>query len=357
MKYDFVATTTRGLEDVSARELSDLLRVKVEQDVAKVFFSAGLEAMYSVNLASRTVNRLILRLARERVEGLQDVYKVAKDVDYAWCIGESQSFAVRAERVGKHSFTSVDVAAAVGQGVIDSYARSRGVRLKVDLDNPDVEILTLLRDDELLIGVNTTGGSLHRRGYGVYRHPASIKSTIAAALLLYCGWRPVQGYDLVDPMCGGGTIVIEAGLMALNVPPNLGRERFAFKRLIFSNPEDYEKVKERLTKNCRVNVNCRILGMDISPKHVAGAIKNAEAAGVRGFVELKVGDAKRLPQYLDFTPSFVVTNPPYGIRMGRSEALKPLYEGFLRSLLELGSKLTLVVISGTPRKFKSFLKP
>lgn len=343
-----MATTVQGLEDVVAEEIEELIEKKTYPERGRVEFEGALREMYRVNLRSRCANRVFLILEKERVENLEEIYRVARDVDYTQIISENQSFAVRAKRVGEHKFRSPDIASEVGRAVIDSFRDSTGERLKVNLDEPDVEIYALLRDDELIISVNTTGESLHKRGYRKYQHHAPIKPTLGASLIRMSGWTPSE--PLLDPMCGSGTIPIEAALMALRVK---NQRDFAFKRLKI---HDEELFREELEKEFQSEISGRIVGMDISPKNVEGARKNAEFAGVLDKIEFLEGDAKRLEDFIDFSPKFVVVNPPYGIRSSRKGAIKELYEKFMYSLEKISDYTTLVLITAAEREFRETLE-
>ena len=346
MAHMFFATTVRGVEDVSAGEVSSIISRSVEPDVGKVFFQAGLEDIPRVNYLSRTVHKVALMLLRERFETLGDVYEAAKRVDYTAVIGPDQSFAVRAERVGVHPFTSVDVASTVGQAVVDSYMDSRGVRLRVNLEEPDVELLCLVRHDELLLGVNTTGESLHRRGYRVWSHPAAISTTLASSMLLLSGWNPGDG--LLDPMCGGATIPIEAALMASGYPPGEFRLRgrgFAFTRLRFVEPAWLEELRsEALSKVSRDSEP--IMGVEVNPKFLRGSLENVRSAGVEWTVSLLAGDSRRLGRLLRDVPADVVTNPPYGVRMRRGR-MDRFYRSIIGAMRDAGvERVTLITAAG-----------
>jgi tRNA (guanine6-N2)-methyltransferase len=344
--YDWFATTVPGLEDVAAEELGELLGVSAVAEVGRVFFRAGLEAMYLVNFASRTVNRLFLQLARVRVSGLWDVYRAARSVSYVGVIPPGRSFAVRSERVGEHGFTSLDVSRAVGQAVIDSYVEETGVRPRVDLDNPDVEVWAYLRGDELLLGVNTTGESLHKRRYRVYDHPAALKPTIAHAMLRIAGYR---GQPLVDPLCGGGTIPIEAAHHARRLPILLFRSDYLFRGLGIHDPQLEEEVRGRLLERANDGVY-PIACVDVSPKHLRGAEANAENARVRDTIVFRLGDSTRPETYAGLDAELVVTNPPYGIRSHRLEKIGVFYESLLRTLRDVYPGRLLVAITSSTRQ-------
>ncbi len=353
-RYAFFATTIRGLEDVCAREVKSILGLPELPELGRgrIFFEAPVEAVYELNLWARTMHKLFLLLYKGRFESLKDIYRAARGLDYTGIIRPGQSFAVRAERVGQHDFTSMDVASAVGQAVIDSYRAARGVRLKVNLDEPDVEIHAFVRDDELLIGLNTTGPSLHKRGYRVFKHPAALRTSMAAAMLYLSGWDG-RGV-LLDPMCGGGTIPIEGALMARLVPPGAFRKLdFAFLRLpMFDEEEFSRRVEDALARSRREVFD--IIGMDKFRAYIDGALRNARSAGVEDTIRFLVGDATRLADYLDLEPTHVVVNPPYGIRM-RLRGLKRLYRAFLTSLTDITGSCRLVVITSARGTFRRAL--
>ncbi len=344
----FFATTVRGLEDIASSEVEALTGVPALPDVGKVFFEAELDSIFKLNFCSRTLHRVVLLLSSGRFENLNDLYEMARSVNYSELIDSSQSFAVRAERHGEHNFTTLDIASRVGQAIIDSFMADRGCRLRVNLDNPDVEFLCLVRGDEFILGLNTTGESLHKRHYRVYDHPAALKTTIASAMIKISGWKPRE--PLLDPMCGGGTIPIEAALMARGVPPGFFRgDDFAFLKLRFLDMGEFEDFKaECLSKVSHERF--QIYGFDKFRRYVDGAVRNARSAGVEDTISFAVRDAMKLRNFLDFSPEHVITNPPYGIRM-RSGRMNIFYKSFLRSLRNVASGSTLTLITAAKRCF------
>ena len=353
-KRPFFATTVMGLEDVAAREIEAILgpgvQAEAERGKGRVFFKGPFEAIYELNLRARVLHKLFLLLHEGRFKDLEDIYRTARALDYTSVIEPEQSFAVRAERVGQHDFTSMDVAARVGQAIIDSYIASRGVRLRVNLDDPDIEIYAFVRDDELLIGLNTTGPSLHKRGYRVYKHPAALRTSVAAAMLYLAGWT--GDGRLLDPMCGGGTIPIEGALMARRFPPGAFRgHAFAFLKLAIADVEEFIKHRERALAEATREL-FDITGIDKFRAVLLGAEKNASSAGVADTVRFVLGDATRLEETVEEAPTHVVVNPPYGVRM-RMRGLKRLYRGFLSSLSRISSDCKLVLITAAKKTFKS----
>ena len=352
MNLDFCVTTNRGLEDITAKELLKLLpsASNIRIGKSKVFFSADEKAIYIVNLLARTVHRLLWILGEDRCRTLSEIYRYTCSLDFTEVIDRNQSFAVRAERSGKHNFTSIDIAATVGQAIIDSFRRDTGVRLKVNLKNPDVEFFCHLVDNEFTIAVNTTGDSLHKRNYRIYDHPAAIKTTIASALVYLSGWT--KDHVFLDPMCGGGTIPIEAALIARNIAPGIFRKTsFSFEKLMSFDRSKYAKLRDIIEKSSNRG-KYSIYAIEISPKHLRGAIANAKSAGVRDTIKFIQGDARHLEKYLDVSPEYVVVNPPYGVKLTRREYIPILYKEFLKSLKSLVDHCTLVVITAAFKEFE-----
>jgi len=349
-KVEFFATTSPGLEDLVCGEIKKLTGGSAVPDVAKVFFQTDIKNLYLLHLKASMLNKIFIALCRERFTKLEDLYRVARGVDYGWIIDKEQSFAVRSERIGVHDFTSMDVSRVVGQAVIDSYQEAYKTRLKVNLDEPDVEIYALVRDDEFVLGVNTTGRSLHKRGYKVYEHPAALKPTIASAMLEIAGWP--SGESLIDPMCGGATIPIEAAFKAYNIPPNHLRRDFAFLKLKFFSKEEFEEMREKILSQVKTDCSLKIFGMEKYAHHLQGGIRNAEKAGVLKAISFTQGDATIPENYPKEALTHIVVNPPYGIRMVPKGSPKGLYVGFIKALKKVAQNGTLVLISGAHKRFE-----
>jgi len=344
----FFATTPTGIEDLASSEVEMLLNVKCFPDIGKVFFQSNLEAIYILNLCSSTLNKVMVCLHRSYFENLNQIYYLVKQVDFSQYILPNQSFAVESERYGVHDFTSVDVSRVVGQAVIDSYLSSKGVRLKVNLSSPDITFFSLVRNNEFILGLNTSGESLHKRNYRVYEHPAALKPTIASAMLMIAGWYCNK--PLIDPMCGSATIPIEAAFKARRLPPNYLRKDYAFYKMGFLDLQDFEKLRERLLSKANRNVYS-IFGMEKYERHLRGAIMNCSNAGVGYTVFLKLGDATRSETYPSEPFDTIIVNPPYGVRMIPEGGMKRFYTLFLKALRERFSGSKLVLITAAFRRF------
>lgn len=335
----YFVTTPKGLEDVLAEEGRRLGATPVEKHPGRVHFEADRWFLYLSNSFLRTANRVFLELLSGHHEGLEDIGKAAASVDYTPYIGPGMSFAVRAERVGKHTFTSVDIGKVVGAAVIESLAMSRGFRPRVDLRSPDVEVYVYVIEDEFVIGVNTSGESLHKRRYRVVSHPAALKTTLAAAMYYLAG----EPGMFIDPMCGGGTIPAEAVQIGLGIPISRYRRDYMYRRLpIYSPEEEAEAISSYRIRKREVTPWCT----DISHRSVYIAIRNLLSAGVEEWVTLGIWDAEDILLYELSGADALITNPPYGIRSHNPRKILAFYRGFVRAARE-GGVSTIVCI--TPR--------
>ncbi len=337
-------TTERGIEQVAAREVEELIHRR--PDIAgegRLRVDAAEQDILTLNYRSNSLHRVVLLLYEGEVSNLEEIYTVVRRLPFEEYLSPGQSFAVRALRTGKHPFTSLDIARVAGQAVIDRYASARGVRLRVNLRAPQVVVRVELRHSLCYVGVDTTGESLHRRGYRVYQHPAPLKPSISYALVRIAEWHAHE--RLLDPFCGSGTICIEAARYAMNMPNLLRRDSFLFWNLEFLPLEEFRSLVHRIDSQIR-SVELSVRGCDISPEHVAGARLNAEHAGVD--VEFFTCDATRISLECDR----VVTNLPYGLRMGNMRKVKRLYREFERNLFS-GSWRRTVVLTARPEFFSA----
>jgi tRNA (guanine6-N2)-methyltransferase len=265
----------------------------------------------------------------KRVYSLKDVYDAASSLEYDF-IRSDQTFAVRSERHGIHEFTSIDIAATVGQSVIDSYKSRKGLRLRVNLDNPDVVIAADLIYDELFVSIDTTGQSLHIREWRRYNHPGALKPSLSYALVLMSGWRADR---LLDPFTGGATIPIEAALRWMNKPVHENKN-YQYRKLSLYDPaEEKKEMEDHPDPISEPVVAGSIKGIEISPKHIRGALKNVREAGAERVVSLELADSTRWVPNQKYP--YLVTNPPYGIRSGRKKYVVRLYERFARHARKL----------------------
>ncbi len=299
------------------------------------------EDIYRLNFLSRTIHRVIILLEEGEFEDLKDLKKKIEGIEFKDFIEYNQTFAVECERTGEHNFTSMDVEKIVGRIIIEQYMLKVGNRLRVNLKNPDILIRIRIRHRKYWIGIDTTGmESLAKRNYRVYNHPAALKTTIACCMIYLSKWSIQEKF--LDPMCGSGTIPIEAARIAMNIP---NRKFFMFQNFKFFDKDKWKKIlSEHSIRNAEYNIE----GFDISPKHIEGAIRNSKSAGVN--VRFYVADATK--DSLD--SDVIIFNPPYGIRMKNPRFVKKLYMKFCENASKYDWK-RMVLITASWEIFKRYM--
>lgn len=354
MGYRVLFTNPRGMEDIVVAELRGLgvsacprpfgldgwtwATVEDPLELARLCYQA------------RTVFRGILVLAEGKIRrtegGLQDIYEIVKGVDWKEWLPPEATFCVRSKRHGEHRFRSPDIERISGQAIIDGLRETTGHPRRVRLARPDVSVRVDVTGDQCVVGIDFVGEEgLHRRGYRAYDHPAALNTVLAAAMVLASGWHP--GEKLVDPMCGGGTILIEAALIARKVPGGFFRkDNFAFRTLPHFSPMDLDEQMLAWDARADWTVRAKLFGSDISPKHVFGAELNAERALVRDTTQWQILDIADLPHFFPKGGvDCLITNPPFGVRMGTLRKARELHRTLCqvaREVLCEGGRLTLI---------------
>jgi len=315
----FLATTNRGLETVANEEIQSLVGGSPSlHHPGMVEFEAADSAVGTLHNRARSLHRVFIERSRGRFDSLDDIYDIARGLDITALLGSAQSFAVRAQRHGDHEFGSPGVERVVGQAIIDSSREARNVRPPVDLEDPAVIFRILVRHDRVVIAVDATGQqSMHRRWYRKVEHDAALRPTLAYAMLHLADYRGNE--RLADPMCGTGTIPIEAALLAANRSPTRDHDP-AFHGFDFLDVNDWNK-QERDDIGQSGSVGApSILGRDVSEHWIRGARENAAAAGVSELIEFETADATAR----ETDTEVVVTDLPFGVRTEKA-ALPQLY--------------------------------
>lgn len=329
---DLVATTTPGLEAFAVDEIKS--RVGAEATVhhqGAVRFTANPQAIATLNHRARSLNRVLLVVGEACVESLTDIYAATRAVPVERYLAAGKPFAVRGSRHGEHEFTSVDVAERAGQAIVDRTATELDRRLPVDLDDPAYVFRAYVRNDRFVLALDTTGKrSLHRRHWRECEHETPLRPTIAHAMLRAVEYTPSE--TLLDPMCGSGTIPIEAARWATRSAPG-SRRAFAYEALTTPVPPPPSVSAS--------SHPAAIVGTDRQRRWVDCAWANAEAGSVRDAVDFVQADATRLPLHADV----VAVDLPFGIRT--STALTPLYDA-VSERLNAGSWSRFVAVTTAP---------
>ncbi len=341
--YQFFASCPRGLEEELCKELHDLGATDIVPASGGVGFVSDMPTGWKINLWSRLAIRVLWRVGEGHYKKEEDLYQAALALDWPSWFDVHRTIAVTT--VGKNSpLPSLNfVSLRIKDAICDRFREVTGERPSVDTRKPDIPLTLFLSSDRYNLYLDLSGEPLNRRGYRVQPSGAPLNENLAAGMLLLSGWTP--GTPLYDPMMGGGTILLEAAMMTLNIAPGL-RRHFAFENL-----KTFDRIEWlRLHKDAEAAVLEReplpIFGSDIDPAMVRAAGLNLRAAGLFDCVRLMEAD------FLNVDPptesGYIVSNPPYGVRMGSEEDLGPFYKEIGDNLKQHFPGWTVFLLSADP---------
>jgi 23S rRNA G2445 N2-methylase RlmL len=329
--FDVVISTNSGCEPYLVEELSQLgYKAKKLKPAKAIVERCTVEDVILFNIALRQAHRVYILLSHHLINTLEDIKKMAESIELKDIISPNQTFAVRGKREGKHNFTSLDIAREVGAGIIDNFMKHHNARLRVNLDNPDVEIHAELSENDALLLLNTTGESLHNRYFRPFQHFAPLKPTIASTLIHISSFS--KDVHLLDPMAGGGTILMEAWSKAKGLLPTSFKKRnYLFQKSSLFSPCNLEKVRKKAKSILGAKTwEPHIIGADISKKNVAGMNLNIKTNGMTNIVVMR-GDARNLDYISKGEIDLIITNPPYGLRIASKRVIQKLYYAFAKA--------------------------
>ncbi|MDE6556276.1 MAG: RNA methyltransferase [Duncaniella sp.] len=319
-KFEMVAKTLKGLEEVLAEELRALGATNVEPGLRMVSFEGDLAMLYRANIACRTALTILKPIYKFIASDPESLYEMVKEYDWGQVLALDKTFSIDSTVHGREFTHSKYVTYKVKDAIVDWFRDRFGEekRPKVRLDGADVMINVHIDGDRVTLSLNSSGESLHKRGWRVASTEAPINEVLAAGILLKSGWRGET--PLVDPMCGSGTFVVEAALIAAGIRPGTFRSGWAFENwrdfdgaLLDSVMAEQEAPRE---------TEFMIYGSDISPKAVAAAEKNVLSAGVDEYVNLRVRPLAQWEEApADGVAGVMVSNPPYGERLNPEDLL------------------------------------
>ena len=341
-----VAVVPPGLESAAASELTALGCQAVSPLLRAVRFQSDLAGFYRLHLQARLPFRLLRQLAHFPCRSKDELYDgVQRAVDWSRWLPPGTTFRVDATGTAPGLNHSHYSALQVKNALVDLQRQQWGARSSVDLDDPDLALHLHLGGGEASLSLDGSGGSLHRRGYRAAMGLAPLKENLAAGLIALTGWDGTV--PLADPLCGSGTLLIEAARLALGLAPGLGR-RFALERWPDFDPQLWQREREAAAALPLASGKTMppIVGMEQDPVVLEQARSNAQAADVAQALDLRLGDCR------DFQPppgpGILVCNPPYGERIGERDALEPLYADLGRMVKERCSGWSLWLLSGNP---------
>jgi putative N6-adenine-specific DNA methylase len=309
--FTMVAKTLFGFEDLLERELIQLGALHVKQGVRSVSFEGDKGFMYKANLGLRTAIKILKPIHSFKLKTEQDLYDQIYKMPWENYMKNAGTLAV-SSTLNSDVFThSQYISLKTKDAIVDRFRDQTGERPNVDLRFPDLKLNIHIDRNICHVSLDTSGESLHKRGYKTATNIAPINEVLAAGLIMLSGWDGQS--DFMDPMCGSGTMLVEAAMIACNIPPNLMRKEFAFERWADWDVELFEKIEESLLKKTR-DFHHRILGFDKSPSAVAKAIENTKSAHLDEFITIKHEDFFKTQKGGD-KKLHMVFNPPYGERL------------------------------------------
>lgn len=309
--FKMVAKTLFGLEEVLASELRKLGASEVEVGTRNVSFEGDMGFMYKANLCCRTAIKILKPITAFNIFKEEDLYKKVYNIPWENYMQSNGSLAVDATVFSKQFTHSQYIALKTKDAIVDRFRDQDGVRPDVDLDHPTLRINVHIDRNICTISLDSSGQSLHKRGYKVANTIAPINEVLAAGLIMLSGWN--GQCDFLDPMCGGGTILTEAAMIACNIPPNLNREEFGFETWPDFDVDLYELIEEAALKKIR-DFHFKIYGYDLDTFVLKKTKENIKSANLQEFIELKEQDFFKSKKEIERS-MWIVFNPPYDERI------------------------------------------
>ncbi len=315
MEFELIAKTFQGLEPVLATELTELGANNIQIGRRMVSFVGNKELMYRANFQLRTAIRILKPIKHFRATTAEEVYDAVKQVDWTEYLTNDTTFAVDSVVFSNEFRHSKFVAYKVKDAIVDQFREKTGDRPNIRIVNPDIQLHIHIAEYDCTLALDSSGESLHRRGYRQESVEAPLNEVLAAGIILQTGWR--GECDLIDPMCGSGTIPVEAALIARGIAPGVFRKAYAFEKWPDFDPELFSAIYDDDSRERPFDHH--IYGYDNNRKAVAIATNNVRAAGLSKEITIDFKDFKDFVQPRE--KSIIITNPPYGERISAPDLL------------------------------------
>lgn len=309
--FKMIAKTFFGFEEILAKELHILGAQDVEIGTRMVSFKGDKGFMYKANLSLRTALKILKPIYYCKATNEQNLYNGIQGVDWSKYLNESQSFVIDTTIHSDNFKHSQFVSQKVKDAIVDQFREKNGLRPSIDKDFPDLRINIHIDRDQVSIALDTSGVSLHQRGYKTATNIAPINEVLAAGMLLLSGWEGKS--DFLDPMCGSGTLLAEAAMIACNIPANINRKEFAFEKWADWDNDLFDQIIDALMNKTR-EFHYKIIGFDKAPSAVQKAKENVKNANLDEYISISEAnffDSKKESN----GPLHIVFNPPYGERL------------------------------------------
>ncbi|WP_162062934.1 bifunctional 23S rRNA (guanine(2069)-N(7))-methyltransferase RlmK/23S rRNA (guanine(2445)-N(2))-methyltransferase RlmL [Vibrio taketomensis] len=327
--HQYLAVTSNGLENLLADELTKLGITDAKPVQAGVRFKATNEQIYRCCLWSRLASRFVRILSEFTCQDDMDLYLAASSVNWVNHFHSSKKLVVDFNGTNREIRNSQYGAMKVKDAIVDCFTKKNLPRPSISKDLADLRIHVRLHKDKALLGIDMVGGGLHQRGYREQAGKAPLRETLAAAIILRSGWDETKNF--LDPMCGSGTLVIEAAMMAANMAPGVKRKKWGFEVLQDFDADLWAEIKSEANVQARrgvKKVDVKFFGFDNDERVLKTARDNARRAGVEELVTFELGDAALVKRPQGFDSGVIVCNPPYGERLGTHPGLIALYTAF-----------------------------
>lgn len=314
-EFELIAKTFMGLEPVLAKELTQLGANEVQIGRRMVSFMGDKEMMYRANFQLHTAIRILKPIKHFKALSADDVYREAQKIDWSEYIGLDKTFAVDSVVFSEEFRHSKFVAYKVKDAIVDQFREKTGKRPNISVANPDIRLNIHIAEDKCTLSLDSSGESLHRRGYRQESVEAPLNEVLAAGMILMTGWQGET--DFIDPMCGSGTLLVEAALIAHNMAPGLFRKEYAFEKWPDFDSDLFDRIYN--DDSSEREFTHHIYGYDVDIKAVNTARLNVRAAGLLNDITVEEADFKNFTQPKE--KSIIVTNPPYGERISTPDLL------------------------------------
>ena len=306
-----VAKTLFGFEEILAAELRALGAQNVTQGVRMVSFDGDKGFMYKANLSLRTALKILKPIKTFTVYNEESLYNGVKSIDWSEIFLANQTFAIDSTVNSEAFNNSLFVILKSKDAIVDQFREEFDKRPSIDKDHPDIRVHVHIQKEVCTVSLDTSGDSLHHRGYRTATNIAPINEVLAAGILLHSGWRGQTNF--LDPMCGSGTLLVEAAMIACNIPPNINRREFAFEKWRDWDEDLFDKIEESLLNKIK-DFPYQIIGYDKAPSAIRKSIDNIRNANLEEYITVEQKDFFNSEKTIQ-GPLHMVFNPPYGERL------------------------------------------
>ncbi|MBD8706588.1 MULTISPECIES: bifunctional 23S rRNA (guanine(2069)-N(7))-methyltransferase RlmK/23S rRNA (guanine(2445)-N(2))-methyltransferase RlmL [unclassified Pseudomonas] len=353
-RYELFLTCPKGLEGLLAEEATALGLEETREHTSAIRGTADMETAYRLCLWSRLANRVLLVLKRFPMKDAEDLYHGVHDIEWADHLEAEGTLAVEFSGHGSGIDNTHFGALKVKDGIVDRLRTADGVRPSVDKLNPDLRVHLRLDRGEAILSLDLSGHSLHQRGYRLQQGAAPLKENLAAAILIRSGWPRIaaEGGALADPMCGVGTFLVEAAMIAADIAPNLKRERWGFSAWLGHVPAIWRKLHDEALERAQAGLAkppLWIRGYEADPRLIQPGRNNVERAGLSEWIKIYQGEVATFEPRPDQNQTgLVICNPPYGERLGDEASLLYLYQNLGERLRQACLNWEAAVFTGAP---------